>query len=119
MIYKIILITLISSVTLAETIPFKIKTTKIITNNRALTANKAKEDNMMGVYMVEEKESVVNIATSKITKAIEEVRAGICRTMKNGHIRMWFAATETGNIIVAETSGEAGIEVQLSCVNGI
>lgn len=66
---------------------------------------------------ISEEEKVVNVPTDKISKAIEEVRSGICKTIKSGHIRMWFSVTASGKFVVAEASQEGGVEVQFDCVS--
>ena len=95
----------------AETIPFKIKTRRYI----PVDVSNVIKNSSSAPVMVEEKESIVNVATDKITKAIEDVRSGVCKTIKNGHLKMWFSVSASGTVLVAEESQEAGIEVQFDC----
>lgn len=119
---KFILINFFSFLCFAETIPFKVKTTTYkvvpVPQAMAMATKDPKGGDSFSMTQVEEKESVVKIATDKIGAAIEEVRKNVCKTIKNGSIKIWFKGTETGKLLLVETSGEAGIEVQLNCVNG-
>lgn len=81
-----------------------------------IKTKRSKDDVMLTQF--KEVETVVNIATDKIAKAIEEVLAVICATMKNGSIKVWFKGTETGKLLLVESSGEAGLEIQMICIEG-
>lgn len=113
--YKTILLYLVSISCFAETIPFKIKTRTYVPASTKMGNSGPTASELIDAVAVKETESIVQIDSGKVVKAIEEVRAGVCKTVKNGHIRMWFAVTAKGGVIVAETSGEGGLEVQFNC----
>lgn len=115
----ILLIFITTSSFAAETIPFVVRTKTFQQIPATVGMKNAVGDPAVNVItQVKEEESVVQVATDKITKAIKEVRSGVCDTIRDGHVKMWFKATAKGGFIVSETSGEGGLEIQFDCKDG-
>ena len=111
--------TICMSALASNSVPFKVKTRTVLTRNEQSEmlkcAGRDSELEVTTIATVKEEEKVVMIDSGKVVKAIEEVRAGICSVIKEGHIRMWFSVTAEGKFLVAETSAEGGLEVQFEC----
>lgn len=98
----------------SEVIPFKVTERTYLFKNTSSGPNV--QLNGPVPTQMKETESIVNISAAKIVLAVEEARNGVCNVLKKGHVKMWFKTTAKGQFIVAETSGEAGLEVQFDCV---
>lgn len=61
------------------------------------------------------KDSVKNIAVTKITELLNDAREAICGVNPHGEFKVWLKLDASEKVLGFGTSGEAGVEVLVKC----